>query len=113
MKADLAIKVQGSDEIWQVKGAEVVGDLAIHETRKKDGLTITHIPTLLGFASIIPPEMKKSKPKLKKWAAAIQLNLKKDWLAMKKFTGDDVLANPERTKSVRGRIREMAINTKV
>lgn len=102
-------------KFWSVKDAEVIGDLAIHEQRPGKGykFTITHLPTSLSFTSIIPAEYGDSKSKLKKWAAAIQLNLQKDWLAMRKFEHDDVLQNPERTKAVRGRIREMALNTKV
>jgi hypothetical protein len=103
----------GSGETWKVEKAEQVGDLAVHKTRNDKEWTVTHIPTSLGLSSAIPEEYKSNKKLLLLWASTIQSALKKDWLMMRKFSHNDIIKNPDRTKAVRDRVRAMCAKTKV
>lgn len=98
---------------WTVEVLAKVGDLAVHVTKSADGFTVTHLPTLLGLSSIIPEKYRDNDALLTKWAEAIQKKCQKDWLAMRKFKHDDVMKDPERTKAVRERVRDMAKKERV
>lgn len=93
--------------------AFVVGDLALHESRvDPKRWTVTHVPTHMSFKSVVPPLVLKNKSKALAWMKKAQVNLEKDWLAMRKFTREDVMQNPDATKTIRGRIREHCLSIK-
>lgn len=97
---------------WEVD-ATVVGDLAIHRRRVDESTwTITHIPTKLSMFSVLPKHITKDKKKLVEWAKRVQDEKKKDWLAMRKFKGDEVLSDPKPTHELRGRIRAHCLSVK-
>ena len=96
--------------------ATIVGDLAIHQDYKDPNLwSVTHVPTLMTFKKAVPKETLRSRTKLIKWCKAVQeiKELKKDWMAMRKFQAAEVLKNPEPTRGIRDRIRTTCLATKV
>lgn len=104
MKRTLLIPQANGEMDWEVE-AEIVGDLAVHEAKfdpKK--FTVTHVPTLLGMSSVVPEKLSKNRAKLMAWAEEVQLGLKKDWLAMRKYDHAKATAGSE-TEKLRERIR--------
>lgn len=98
-------------KIWKTNST-VVGDLAVHRSYKGQGLWgVTHTPTLLTLNPVIPPNIRKDKLKVMEWAKRIQEGIKKDWLAMRKVTAEELVKDPERTKFVRERIRKHCLAT--
>lgn len=111
MKKKLAIKLLNGD-VWEVE-AEIVGDLGLHPGRSDPkALSVTHIPTLMSFNKVIPNEIKRTKKALLAWMKKVQEGLPKDWLAMRKFDAEQVRVDPEKTKTIRARIREHCLATK-
>jgi hypothetical protein len=105
MKVTLTIPLLNG-KTWKVD-VTVVGDLAIHRSHKEEGLwSVTHIPTLLTLNAVVPNEARTEKKKLMAWATLVQEGVKKDWLALRKVTAEEIKKDPDRTKGVRDRIRK-------
>lgn len=117
MKCKLTIPLLDG-KTWETE-AEVVGDLALHPSRKNPkGWSVTHVPTLLTFARAVPPEItanlgpKAQRTTLLAWMARVQEDMPKDWLALRKLTAASVRADPDYSKGVRERIRNHCLATK-
>lgn len=98
-------------KMWKTNST-VIGDLAIHRSYKGQGLwSVTHVPTTMTLNSVTPPNIRKDKMKLMEWAKRVQEGVKKDWLAMRKITMEELNKDPERTKFLRERIRNYCLQT--
>lgn len=109
------IEIRYLDGTTRTVDAFVIGDLALHASRVNPKLwVVTHVPTHMSFKSVVPPSVLKSKAKTLAWMKKVQTNprTEKDWLAMRKFTREDVMQNPDATKTIRGRIREHCLSIK-
>lgn len=111
MKQTLTIPLLNG-ETWSVE-AEIMGDLALHRARKDPkNWSVTHVPTLLTFVGAMSAKVQElSKPKLLRWMKLVQAEptLSKDWKAMRTFSRENILTDPEHTKGVRGRIRDYCL----
>ncbi len=100
----LTIPLQ-SDETWETEAIAVVGDLAIHPSRKDaKKWSVTHIPTLKSLNEVAPKNA--TKVALIKWAGKVQSGaIMVDWLELQQ--------NPLKAdSSVRERIRKHCLEIK-
>jgi hypothetical protein len=73
----------------------------------------------MSFNKVVPPELtanlgqKLQRTQLLVWMKKVQEGLLKDWLAMRKFTAQDVKDHPEHTVKVRERIRKHCLERKL
>lgn len=94
--------------------AYIIGDLALHASRMdKKKWTVTHVPTSMSFKSVVPSAILEDKDHALLWMDKVQGELKKDWLAMRKFSRDDIIKSPEHTRGIRERIRNHCMTTTI
>jgi hypothetical protein len=98
---------------WKVD-ALVIGDLALHPSRKKPGhWSVTHVPTMMHVNKAIPRGIDQTDDKaLARWMRLVQEDLKKDWAALRKITAEEVRENPKKSHALRARIRKHLMETK-
>ncbi len=77
----LTIPLQNG-ETWETEAVAVIGDLAIHPSRKESKKwSVTHIPTLKSLNEVAPRDATKTA--LIKWAGKVQSGaIMVDWLEL-------------------------------
>lgn len=93
---------------WKVE-AEIIGDLAVHEQfGSPEDWSVTHVPTLMTLKAAAPPALLKggNGAGLCRWAETVQKSRVKEWAALRKLKASDVATQPEKSKKLRGIIRD-------
>lgn len=110
-RAELSITLLNG-EAYTTK-VKVVGDLALGET-KSGKPNVWHVPSRTSFHKALPEGLlTKPEKKVLEWMAKVQQDLKHDWKKLQDVSAMDVATDPDRSKELRGRIRNHCLGTKI